>query len=127
MVTDSWAHARAMLGRFLSPGGSRDAPLAVLDDARSRLITAEGTEEARIARDVTVRCRSHLHHLVEAGLLGPDDLRALLASLHRLPGASPTREAVHNTISGGSQHGPTIQAGRIAGLTFHAPEQPRER
>lgn len=29
------------------------------------------------------------------------------------------RALIHNAISGGVQHGPVIQSGRIAGLTFH--------
>ncbi|MEU8707508.1 hypothetical protein [Streptomyces sp. NPDC048565] len=117
MVTDSWTQARDLLGRFFS----RTTPTAIadLDDTRTRLLVAEERADARTAPEITAQWHV-LHHLLQTGSVTSDDLRELLASLEQLVNSSaPDSSAVHNNISGGVQHGPVIQSGRIAGLVLH--------
>jgi hypothetical protein len=125
MVTDSWTHARELVGRFLARTGSDATTLADLDNARTRLLTADTAEDEEPASDVRAQWHVHLQQLVEDGSLTGDDLRVLLTSLQRLDAAPATRrETVHNDINGGVQHGPVIQSGRITGLTFHVHHPP---
>ncbi|MFI6729340.1 hypothetical protein NRF20_05425 [Streptomyces sp. R-74717] len=51
---------------------------------------------------------------------GSDGLRSLLYSLGEPP-RSQASPAVHNVISGGVQHGPVIQTGRIDGSVLSTP------
>ncbi|MFB7596687.1 hypothetical protein [Streptomyces sp. NPDC056160] len=119
MVTDSWTHARELVRRLLARTGSGPAALADLDDARNRLLTAEAAQGEQAASDVTAQWQAQLRRLVAAGQATGDDLRALLTSLRQLSDASAARgDTTHNHISGGVQHGPVIQTGRISELTF---------
>ncbi|UUU25856.1 hypothetical protein [Streptomyces sp. DSM 40750] len=128
MVTDSWTHARELVGRLLARTGSDAAAIAELDSSRTRLLTATTTEDEQAASDIRARWHVHLQQLVEAGSLTSDDLRVLLTSLQRLDAAPATRrETVHNDINGGVQHGPVIQSGRITGLTFHVHHPPASK
>lgn len=121
MVTGSWTHARELAGRFFSRAGADAATAATLDSARSRLLDARGDDGNHTADDITAQWHAYFHHALRAGSATGDDLRDLLASLQRLANtASGTRRTtVHNDISGGTQHGPVIQSGRITGLTLH--------
>ena len=123
MVTDSWTQARDLVGRLVSRTTSRGATVADLDTARARLVAADGHTGAVTAQEIADQWLVHLHHLLETGAVTAHDLRDVLASLQRL-GKTSEREpvTVHNAISGGVQHGPVIQAGRITGLTFGSPE-----
>jgi hypothetical protein len=63
---------------------------------------------------------------VEAEALTGEELSDLGASLRRLAAAAVGRPAtVHNTVSGGSQHGPIVQAGTVTGLSFPPDPSPR--
>ncbi|MFC4495179.1 hypothetical protein ACFPA8_13665 [Streptomyces ovatisporus] len=124
MVTDSWTHARELVGRLLARTGSDTAALPDLDNARTRLLTGDGTMDEQTASEVRNQWHAHLQQLVEVGAITSDDLRVLLTSLQQLAATSATRrDIVHNDINGGVQHGPVIQSGRITGLTFHV-DQP---
>ncbi|WJY42164.1 hypothetical protein QT196_35695 [Streptomyces sp. P9-2B-2] len=119
MVTDSWTHARELVGRFLSRAGAEGASVADLDSARARLLALGAVEGTQTTQDITHQLHAYLRHLLQAGATG-DDLRALLASLQRLANDPGTRPGtVHNDISGGVQHGPVIQSGQVTGLTLH--------
>jgi hypothetical protein len=125
MVTDSWAHARELVARFLARTGADDAAIAGLDNARTRLLTTDATTDEQAVTAVRAECQTHLRELVEAGSALGGELRVLLATLQRLAAASATRgETVHNDVNGGVQHGPVIQSGRITGLTFHTHPSP---
>jgi hypothetical protein len=118
MVTDSWAQARELVGRLFSRTGAGGATIADLDAARARLLAADADDAQ--TREITDRWHVHLHRLLQTGSATSDDLQDVLASLQQLvnvPATAPI--AVHNDIKGGIQHGPVIQSGRIAGLTFH--------
>ncbi|MFE2069812.1 hypothetical protein ACFXDH_46880 [Streptomyces sp. NPDC059467] len=120
MLTDSWTHARELVGRFLARVGSDPTTIADLDNARTRVLTTAASEDRQTVADVRTQWQVHLQQLAEAGSVTSTELRALLSSLQQLAAASETRRAtVHNDINGGVQHGPVIQSGRITGLTFH--------
>lgn len=120
MVTDSWTHARELVGRFLTRTGSDTTAITDLDNARTRLLDTGAPEDEQAASGVIAQWHARLQQLIEAGSITSDDLRVLLISLQRLtttPAAG--RKTVRNEINGGVQHGPVIQSGRITGLTFH--------
>ncbi|PBC86574.1 MULTISPECIES: hypothetical protein [unclassified Streptomyces] len=109
------------VGRFFSRTGTDVATVATLDSVRARLLDARAADRTHTADDLTARWHAHLQHVLQAGPATGDDLRDLLASLQRLTNTAPSipRATVHNDISGGTQHGPVIQSGRITGLTLH--------
>ncbi|MGP2436927.1 hypothetical protein [Streptomyces sp. JW3] len=120
MVTDSWTHARELLGRYLTRTGADPDTFDDLQDARTRLLAADATERARIAREISRRYGDRLRRLAEADDGSDEALHTLLASLLRLPAsAADSRRTVDNRVSGGVQHGPVVQSGTVAGLTFH--------
>ncbi|WP_405558520.1 hypothetical protein [Streptomyces sp. NBC_01171] len=126
LVTDSWTHARDLVREFFSRSGADVTAITDLDTARSQLLAAEATENTQNIRDLTEQWHTYLlQRLLQAGSTTGDDLRDLLTSLQPLatnPDLQPS--TVHNDISGGVQHGPVIQSGRIAGLTFHVHHAP---
>ncbi|MFE2069208.1 hypothetical protein ACFXDH_43710 [Streptomyces sp. NPDC059467] len=120
MVTDSWMHAREVVGRFFTRVGSDSTAIADLDTDRTRLLAADIADSPQTTRDITNRWHAHLRRLLQAGSASSNDLRDLLTSLQDLANAPDTQpNTVQNTITGGVQHGPVIQSGRITGLTFH--------
>ncbi|WP_225821653.1 hypothetical protein [Streptomyces naphthomycinicus] len=129
MVTDSWAHTRALMGRFLARAGADTTAITGLDDARTRLLLTGAAADERATSDIAAEWQTNLCRLVETGALTGEDLSALGASLRRLAAAAAGRPAtVRNTISGGTQHGPIVQAGTITGLAFPPdPSSRRER
>jgi hypothetical protein len=120
MVTDSWTQARELVGRLLSRTGADGATLADLDDTRVRLLGAAADDGTQTTRELTARWHVHLHRLLQTGSATRDELLDVVTSLQQLAVVSEALPApVHNSISGGVQHGPVIQSGRITGLTFH--------
>ncbi|MGP4048556.1 hypothetical protein [Streptomyces sp. 2A115] len=125
MVTDSWTHARELVARFLARIGSDATAIADMADARTRLLTADDAEHEQAINAVRAQWQVRLQQLVETGSVTRGELRLLLTSLQQLDATSATQvRTVHNDINGGVQHGPIIQSGRIAGLTFHAHQPP---
>ncbi|MGW3019795.1 hypothetical protein [Streptomyces longwoodensis] len=119
MVTDSWTHARTLMSRFLARAGADGNAVAGLDDARTRLLLAGTVEGERATAGIAEEWQTRLSRLVETGALTGEDLSALEATLRGLAARAQGRPAsVHNTISGGTQHGPIVQAGTVTGLTF---------
>ncbi|MFF6988456.1 hypothetical protein [Streptomyces sp. NPDC010273] len=123
MVTDSWTHARELVGRYLTRTGADPGTFDDLQNARTLLLAADATERVRTAREISRRFGARLRRLAEAdgdGGGGDQALRTLLTSLLQLSAsATDSRRTVDNRITGGIQHGPVIQAGSVAGLTFH--------
>lgn len=120
MATDSWTHARRLVGRFFARNGAGGAAIADLDDARTLLLTSDATNVEETTRDIVDQWHAQLSQLVVAGSATGDDLRGLLNSLQRLADTTSIRQdTVHNVFNGGVQHAPVIQAGRITSLTFH--------
>ncbi|MFI1373399.1 hypothetical protein ACH4UY_15470 [Streptomyces longwoodensis] len=125
MVTDSWAHARTLMSRWLARAGADSSAVTGLDDARTRLLLRGAAADERAAAGITEEWRDRLRRLVETGALTGEDLSALEASLRRLAAGAQGRPAsVHNTISGGTQHGPIVQAGTVTGLGFPTDPSP---
>ncbi|AKN71721.1 hypothetical protein QR97_19685 [Streptomyces sp. PBH53] len=126
MVTDSWAHARALMGRFLARAGADTTAITGLDDARTRLLLTGTAADERATSGIAAEWQTRLGRLVETGALTGEDPSALGASLRRLAVAAPGHPAtVHNTVSGGTQHGPIVQAGTVTGLAFPPDPSPR--
>ncbi|WP_333743073.1 hypothetical protein [Streptomyces ardesiacus] len=120
MVTDSWTHARELVGRYLTRTGAAPDMFDDLQDARTRLLAADAAARARTAREIGRRYVDRLLRLAEADDGSDEALRDLLSSLLQLSAsAADSRGAVDNRISGGVQHGPVVQSGTVAGLTFH--------
>jgi len=120
MATDTWTHARQLVGRFLARAGSGGTALADLDHARTRLVSADATDVEGAARELVDQWRTHFLQLITAGPATSAELRDLLSSLRHLADtAARGQAAVHNEVKGGVQHAPVIQAGRITGLTVH--------
>ncbi|WP_431781983.1 hypothetical protein [Streptomyces chumphonensis] len=120
MVTDSWAHARELVGRYLNRTGAAPDTFEDLQDARTRLLVTDATERERIACEISRRYGDRLRRLAEADDGSDEALRALLTSLQELSAATADSwRTVDNHISGGVQHGPVVQSGTVTGLTFH--------
>lgn len=119
MVTDSWGQARALVGRLFSRTGAGSTTVADLDADRARLLAGDA-DDTQATREVEDRWRADLYRLLQTDSVTVDDLYGVLSSLQQLVNTSAARPVpVHNAISGGVQHGPVIQSGRITGLTFH--------
>ncbi|MGW2496362.1 hypothetical protein [Streptomyces sp. S-9] len=126
MVTDSWVRARALMGRFLARPGADTTVIADLDDARTRLLLTGIPADEHATSGMADERQSRLGRLVETGTLTGEDLKALEMSLRRLAAAAADPPStVHNTVSGGIQHGPIVQAGTVTGLAF--PSAPSTR
>lgn len=121
MVTDSWTRVRELFVGLFSP--TAPAVVADLDDTRDRVLAADADTSARTRREVTAEWHGHLHHLLRTGSVTREDLRDVLALLRQFDVSAHHPAVVHNDISGGVQHGPVIQAGRVSGLTLHTQEQ----
>ncbi len=120
MVTDSWVRARALMGRVLARSGAETTVIADLDDARTRLLLTGAPVYEHATSGMADEWQSRLGRLVETGTLTGEDLRALETSLRQLAAAGADGPAtVHNTVSGGTQHGPIVQA-----LHRHRPRLP---
>ncbi|MEF9909096.1 MULTISPECIES: hypothetical protein [unclassified Streptomyces] len=119
MVTDSWAQARELVGRLISRNDPGGAAVADLDTTRDRLLAADAYDGAVTAQDITDHWHAQFHELLRNGSVTSGGLRDLVTVLQRLADTSaPLPLTVRNDITGGVQHGPVIQAGRITGLTF---------
>lgn len=125
MVTDSWTHARELIGRFLARSSSDVTTITDLANARTRLLTANAAEDEQAVNAVRAQWQVRLQQLLETGSVTSGELCLLLASLQQLVATSATPSGtVHNDVNGGVQHGPVIQSGRITGLTFHVHQPP---
>ena len=88
MVTDSWTHARALMGRFLARAGADTVAITRLDDARARLLLTGTAANERAASGIAAEWQTRLCGLVEAGALTDEELSDLWASLRRLAAAA---------------------------------------
>ncbi|WP_369044378.1 hypothetical protein [Streptomyces sp. Midd1] len=127
MVTDSWTHARELLQRFLSRSDPGNSTITNLDVARARLLDSPSARQPHLARDTAERWDAYLRRLLEAQAVSGTELQALFTGLQHLQSDAAEPGTVHNNVSGGVQHGPVIQSGRITGLTIHThqPDRPR--
>jgi hypothetical protein len=116
MVTDTWTSARDRLASFLSRGSTDPEAIgADLDATRAELVDAQQSGDEATAADLQAEWRSRLRRTLQADPRAAAELRTLLEELTPPPPAPP-RVDVHNTITGGTQHGPVIQTGTIGSI-----------
>ncbi|MFD5627014.1 hypothetical protein [Streptomyces sp. NPDC127072] len=127
MVSETWGQARERLTRFFARGGDERAVGEELCLSQGELAAAREAEDGETAADIEAAWRVRLRRALQADPGAAEELRSLLAEI--APDA--VREslgAVHNTISGGVQHGPVVQGERFFGLTFNGSDSvPPER
>ncbi|WKX72207.1 hypothetical protein [Streptomyces sp. XD-27] len=118
MVSDAWAQGRERLVRFFGRGDGEDSAEEELRASREELVAAceAGDEEA--AADIEAGWRQRLRRVLRADPEAAAELRSLLAELDPEPERQSTA-SVHNSISGGVQHGPVFQGHSFSGITFH--------
>ncbi|MGW0732110.1 hypothetical protein [Streptomyces sp. NPDC002851] len=134
MVTETWTQARERVVRFFARAGADDEADADADAveeelraSRAALIEArtaaeevdvdagEAAEAQQISADIEAQWRLRLRRALRADPAAARELRALLDELAPDTGGDTgATGAVHNTISGGVQHGPVIQARNIS-------------
>ncbi|MFE4646902.1 hypothetical protein [Streptomyces sp. NPDC056730] len=121
MATDSWAQARDRIVAYFSRrGGEEDVIEGELETSRGELTGAAGDGDEGIASDVEAEWRARLRRALVANPDSASELRAILDEL--APDGGDQRVAdVHNVISGGTQHGPVVQAGDVGSLNFGTP------
>jgi len=122
MVSDAWAQARERVARFFARGANGGAAAAELQESQVELLSARESGDAEAADDVEAEWRTRLRRLLRADPAAAEELRALLMELGPLANGGPA-VVVHNTVSGGVQHGPVIQGQNFGGLTFHSSTQ----
>ncbi|GAA3797528.1 hypothetical protein GCM10022403_034260 [Streptomyces coacervatus] len=119
MAADSWAHARDRIVSFFSrrDNGEEGAIQRELETSRGELTAAMESGDEQTALDVEAEWRTRLRRTLLANPAAATELRAVLEEL------APDRNDqqvvdVHNTISGGVQYGPVVQAGNVGSLSF---------
>lgn len=87
-----------------------------LEESRATLTAVSGTpDEEDIAADTTAALRLRLRRLLEQHPDTADELRLLIEEFKTRDG---DQGAVHNAITGGTQHGPVFQGRSFSRLTF---------
>ncbi|MFD3910673.1 hypothetical protein [Streptomyces sp. NPDC058603] len=121
MATDSWAQARDRIVSFFSRrGGEEDVIEGELETSRGELTVVAGAVDEQVALDVEAEWRARLRRALVADPGAASELRAILDEL--APDGGGQRVAdVHNVVSGGTQHGPVVQAGNVGSLSFGTP------
>lgn len=117
MVTDVWEQTKQRVVRIFSRGGDPDAVAQELEETRAALIAATGRpDQEDLTSDLTATVRLRLRRLLEEDRNTAVELRRLVDEF--APAFPP--DTVHNTITGGTQHGPVIQGHTFTNLTFHS-------
>ncbi|MFS8203095.1 hypothetical protein ACLVWQ_30950 [Streptomyces sp. CWNU-52B] len=120
MVTDGWGNVRDRVAGFFSREGDEDAVDAVqgeLEASRADLVAARDAEDEDAEDDVRASWRVRLRRTLRDDPAAAAELRALLDELtppSDRPVAGPGPTSVHNTVSGGVNHG-VIQVGTVHG------------
>jgi hypothetical protein len=81
------------------------------------MMVARASQDDLAASDIEAGWRTRLRRALQADPEAAEELRLLLAELDPEVRSDPTA-SVHNSISGGVQHGPVIQGQYFSGLTF---------
>ncbi|MEU0458698.1 hypothetical protein ABZ322_38330 [Streptomyces sp. NPDC006129] len=119
MVSDSWTAARDRVARFFARRSDDGAVEEELQSAQAELAAARDARDDDAAAGVEAEWRTRLRRALEADPRAAEELRSLLAELDPREGGEPS-VSVHNSISGGVQHGPVVQGQSFSGLTFHS-------
>ncbi|MFJ1746883.1 hypothetical protein ACIOJD_11670 [Streptomyces sp. NPDC088116] len=121
MATDGWIRARdRVVSFFANRGAASPSPEDIasdLDRSQAELTTAQQEDDEEAAADVRAEWRNRVRRSLRDDPEAASELRVLLDELN--PGI-PAQQVgeVHNTISGGTQHGPVVQTGTIGSLRF---------
>ncbi|KIF70380.1 hypothetical protein HY68_20280 [Streptomyces sp. AcH 505] len=119
MATDGWTRVRERIAGYFAGRGSADldSVQSDLDTSQAELALARREDDAEAAADVLADWRGRLRRTLRADPESAAELRSLL---DELAGESATGGGtdVHNTISGGTQHGAVVQTGTIGSLHF---------
>ncbi|WP_097270071.1 hypothetical protein [Streptomyces sp. TLI_55] len=126
MVTDSWQQAKERLVRLFARGGDAGTVDGELDRSQDALAAAAGTpDEEILASDIAAMLRLRLRALLQDHPGAAAELRCLVEEFS--PDATADASgAVHNSISGGTVHGPVLQGRSFSNVTFHAPRPTAE-
>ncbi|MFH8343219.1 hypothetical protein [Streptomyces sp. NPDC018045] len=116
MVTEGWTQARQRVAEFFARrrgGGEEEALVGELEVSRAELVAAQRNGDEDGAADVTAEWRVRLRRALRDDPAAAEELRRLLAELRPDEGVRVEVREVHNTISGGTHSGTTIQAGVV--------------
>ncbi|WP_328731065.1 YtzH-like family protein [Streptomyces caniferus] len=121
MAVDSWAQARDRIVSFFSRRAGEEGVIeGELETSRRELTMAMEAGDEQTVLDVEAEWRTRLRRTLTANPAAASELRQVLIEL--APDRSGQQVAhVHNTISGGVQHGPVVQVGNVGSLNFGAP------
>ncbi|NUK15697.1 hypothetical protein [Streptomyces lunaelactis] len=122
MATDSWGHARDRIVSFFSghAGTAEELIEGQLETSRGELTAAMESGDEQTVSDVQAEWRTRLRRTLLADPAAASELRAVLDELTLDRNDQHVME-VHNTISGGVQHGPVIQTSTVGSLSFGVP------
>ncbi|MGC5565281.1 hypothetical protein ACPYPG_20930 [Streptomyces sp. FR-108] len=120
MVTDGWGNVRDRVVALFSRGGEEEGVRGELEESRADLVAARDAEDEDAAADVQASWRVRLRRTLRDDPEAAAELRSLLAELDPQPTGSAT-SAVHNSITGGVQHGTVVQAHTVGDLTIGEP------
>ncbi|MGY5137227.1 hypothetical protein ACWGJW_33410 [Streptomyces nigrescens] len=118
MAADSWAQARDRIASFFSRRAGEEGVIeGELETSRRELTVAIEAGDEQTALDVEAEWRTRLRRTLVANPAAASELRQVLIEL--VPDGSGQQVAnVHNTISGGVQHGPVVQVGNVGSLNL---------
>lgn len=122
MAADSWEQVRDRIVSFLARRGDSDEGVieGELETSRGELAAALESGDEQAASDIQAEWRTRLRRTLLADPAAASELRVVLDEL--APGRSDQPVVdVHNTISGGVQHGPVIQTGTVGSLSLGTP------
>ena len=119
MVTDGWAQMRDRVAAFLTRrrGGDEESVQGELERSRDDLVAARDAGDEETAADIQEEWRARLRRTLRNDPQAAAELRSLLDELTPSP-ESGSGGVVHNTISGGVQHGTVIMAHTVGDLTI---------
>ncbi|WP_406337645.1 hypothetical protein [Streptomyces sp. NBC_00649] len=122
MAVDSWGHVRDRVALFFARrgGSEEDVIMGELETSRGELVVAMEAGDEQAASDVQAVWRTRLRRTLLADPAAALELQAILNDLAPQRGNQQVAD-VRNTISGGVQHGPVIQAGNVGSLSFGTP------
>ncbi|MFD5517856.1 hypothetical protein [Streptomyces sp. NPDC127066] len=118
MATDSWERVRDRIASFFSrrDGAEEEVVEGQLELSRGELTAALRAGDEQTVSDVRAEWRTRLRRTLQADPAAAAELRSVLDEL-ALP--RDAQQVVHNSISGGVQHAPVIQAGSVGTVHQH--------
>ncbi|GGT23926.1 hypothetical protein [Streptomyces purpureus] len=126
MVGDGWGQVKGRVTAFFARRAGTD-PEAVgeeLETVRAELLTADESGDAQAVSEAQAEARTEwrarMRRTLRADPQAAAELRALLDELTPPTPGRETGLEVHNTMSGGVQHGTFIQAGTIGSVNHGA-------